>query len=88
MRMPIDGEWVDAADGRVEEIRDKATGELIETTPHSGTLDVTRAIEATQRSELTFGGTKMSGNAREGLLETLLDMAEQKTLLMSGVFSA
>jgi hypothetical protein len=69
MRMPIDGEWVDAADGRVDE-----------TTPHSGTPDVTRAIEATQRSDLTFGGTKMSGNAR--------DMTEKKTLLMSGVFSA
>jgi hypothetical protein len=77
MRMPIDGEWVDAADGRVDE-----------TTPHSGTPDVTRAIEATQRSDLTFGGTKMSGNAREGLHETLLDMTEKKTLLMSGVFSA
>ena len=35
-----------------------------------------------------FGGTKMSGNAREGLHETLLDMTEQKTLLMSGVFPA
>ena len=33
-------------------------------------------------------GTKMSGNAREGLHETLLDMTEQKTLLMSGVFPA
>jgi hypothetical protein len=37
---------------------------------------------------LPFGSTKMSGNAREGLHETLLDMTEQKTLLMSGVFSA
>jgi hypothetical protein len=51
MRMLIDGEWVDAADGRV-----------VATAPN------------------------MSGNAREGLLETLLDMTEQKTLLMNGVF--
>jgi lactaldehyde dehydrogenase len=35
---------------------------------------------------LPFGGTKLSGNAREGLHETLLDMTEQKTLLMSDVF--
>ena len=28
----------------------------------------------------------MSGNAREGLHDTLLDMTEQKTLLMSEVF--
>jgi hypothetical protein len=30
----------------------------------------------------------MSDNAREGLHETLLDIAEQKALLMSGAFSA
>ena len=36
---------------------------------------------------LPFGGAKMSGNTREGLHETLLDMTEQKTLLMSDVFA-
>jgi acyl-CoA reductase-like NAD-dependent aldehyde dehydrogenase len=36
---------------------------------------------------LPFGGTKLSGNGREGLHETLLDMTEQKTLLMNDVFS-
>ena len=36
---------------------------------------------------LPFGGTKLSGNAREGLHETLLDMTEQKTLLLNDVFS-
>ena len=30
----------------------------------------------------------MSGNAREGLHESLLDMTEQKAPLMSGAFSA
>jgi lactaldehyde dehydrogenase len=37
---------------------------------------------------LPFGGTRLSGNAREGLHETLLDMTEQKTLLLNDVFSA
>jgi acyl-CoA reductase-like NAD-dependent aldehyde dehydrogenase len=37
---------------------------------------------------LPFGGTKLSGNAREGLHETLLDMTEQRTLLMADVFPA
>ena len=31
--------------------------------------------------------TVCSGNGREGLHETLLDMTEQKTLLMNDVFS-
>jgi acyl-CoA reductase-like NAD-dependent aldehyde dehydrogenase len=37
---------------------------------------------------LPFGGTKLSGNAREGLHETLLDMTEQRTLLMTNAFDA
>ena len=37
---------------------------------------------------LPFGGTRLSGNAREGLHETLLDMTEQKILLLNDVFSA
>ena len=49
MRMLIDGEWVDAADGRVDQIRDKATGAVIEAAPHGGPLDVARAVEAAQR---------------------------------------
>jgi len=36
---------------------------------------------------LPFGGTKLSGNTREGIHDTLLDMTEQKTLLLSGIFS-
>jgi hypothetical protein len=34
-----------------------------------------------------YFGTRLSGNAREGLHETLLDTTEQKTL-MNGVFPA
>ena len=63
MRMLIDAEWVQA-DGRVDEIRDKATGELID------------------------GDTKLSGNARGGLHETLLDTTERKSPLMCRVFPA
>jgi acyl-CoA reductase-like NAD-dependent aldehyde dehydrogenase len=125
MQMLVDGEWIDATDGCVDEIRDRATGKLIETAPHGGALHVARAIEAAQRGwcamaarthdlkgvmqilqmldvgtvvtnhstairleNLPFGGTKMRGNAREGLDETLLDVTEQKTLLMSVAFPA
>ena len=35
-----------------------------------------------------FSGTKLSGNAREGLHETVLDMIEQKALLLNDVSSA
>lgn len=41
---------------------------------------------AIRLENLPFGGTKMSGNGREGLHETLLEMTEERTLLMSDVF--
>jgi acyl-CoA reductase-like NAD-dependent aldehyde dehydrogenase len=51
-----------------------------------GTIVVNHATNI-RVENLPFGGTKLSGNAREGLHETLLDMTEQKTLLMSDVFA-
>ncbi len=49
-----------------------------------GTVVVNHST-AIRLENLPFGGTKQSGNAREGLHETLLEMTEEKTLLMSGV---
>ena len=37
---------------------------------------------------LPLGATKLSGNARERLHDTLLDMTEQKTLLLNDVSCA
>ena len=51
-----------------------------------GTVVVNHST-AIRLENLPFGGTKLSGNAREGLHETLLDMTEQKTLLLNGAFS-
>jgi lactaldehyde dehydrogenase len=45
-------------------------------------------LRAIRVENLPFGGTKLSGNARGGSHETLLDMTEQKTLLLNDVFSA
>ena len=52
-----------------------------------GTVIVNHATNI-RMENLPFGGTKLSGNTREGLHETLLDMTEQKTLLMSDLFPA
>ena len=104
MQMLIDGKWVDAADGGVNDILDNATGGLIETAPHGSALDVTCANEAAQggrRAMAAMPSHERAADAlqadraalslllaREGLHETLLDKAEQKALLMSGMFSA
>lgn len=74
MRMLIDGEWVDAADGRVDEIRDKATGELIETAPHGGIPDVKRAIEAAQRGRRAMAA--MPSYERAALIQRAADTVQ------------
>jgi len=51
-------------------------------------MRATSPLLAIRVENLPFGGTKFSGNAREGLHETLLDMTEQKTLLLNEIFSA
>ncbi len=76
MRMLIDGEWVEAADGRAAVIQRAADAVQAD---HA-------ALGLLLARYVVSGGTKMSGNAREALHETLLDMKEQKALLMSGVF--
>jgi lactaldehyde dehydrogenase len=50
-----------------------------------GTVVVNHST-AIRVENLPFGGAKMSGNTREGIHETLLDMTEQKTLLLNNVF--
>jgi acyl-CoA reductase-like NAD-dependent aldehyde dehydrogenase len=51
-----------------------------------GTVVVNHST-AVRVENLPFGGSKLSGNAREGIHETLLDMTEQRTLLLSDIFS-
>jgi hypothetical protein len=45
-------------------------------------------LPAIRAKNLPLGGTKLGGNAREGLQEALLDMTGRKTLLLDDVFSA
>ncbi|HET7717203.1 MAG TPA: aldehyde dehydrogenase family protein, partial [Bauldia sp.] len=52
-----------------------------------GTVVVNHST-AVRVENLPFGGNKLSGNAREGLHDTLLDMTEQRTLLLDNVFPA
>jgi acyl-CoA reductase-like NAD-dependent aldehyde dehydrogenase len=52
-----------------------------------GTVVVNHST-AIRVENLPFGGNKLSGNAREGLHDTLIDMTEQRTLLLDDVFQA
>ena len=49
-RMWVAGEWCDAADGRVFEVVNPATEEVLDTAPRAGAADVDRAVAAAARA--------------------------------------
>ena len=66
MRMLIDGGWTDASDGAVIEIRNPATGAVIDTTPSATVADTDRAIAAANRSKRDMAS--MPGHRRAAIL--------------------
>ncbi|RMD94226.1 MAG: aldehyde dehydrogenase family protein, partial [Calditrichaeota bacterium] len=64
-KMFISGEWVDAASGEVDEIRNPATGELVDTIPRGTREDARRAIDA---AEAAFPGWAEVPFSRRGEL--------------------
>src|SRR5579884_4041767 len=51
MKMLIEGKHSDAADGRLYEVKNPATGAIIDTVPQAGPEDVHRAIEVALRGK-------------------------------------
>ncbi len=51
MKMLIAGEWVDAQSGHAFEVRNPATGEVLDTVPQAGPEDVRRSIEVALRGK-------------------------------------
>ena len=52
MKMLINGEWLDAKSGKVIEIRNPSTNELIDTVPQGDAADIELAVEAAKRGAL------------------------------------
>ena len=51
MQMLIDDQWVDASDGGVDDVLDKATGQALQQVPRATAADVARAVAAAQRGK-------------------------------------
>ncbi|WP_349256783.1 aldehyde dehydrogenase family protein [Methanocella sp.] len=51
MKMLIDGEWTDAASGETYEVRNPASGKLLDTAPLGGAEDVKRAVDAAREAQ-------------------------------------
>jgi betaine-aldehyde dehydrogenase len=66
MKMLIDGEWTNSADGATIEVINPATGEHLDTTPVATTDDVDRAVRSAVKAQKSWGET--SALARAGIM--------------------
>ncbi len=73
-RMLIDGQWVDAGDGRSFESYNPATGEAWATVPEATAEDVDRAIRAAERAFRQDDWARLTPTARGKYLRRLADL--------------
>jgi len=85
MRMLINGAPSDAADGRVYEVKNPATGAVIDTVPQAGPEDVHRAIEVALRGKEVMA--QLPAHRRSNILrragELILERSESLTQLLT-----
>ena len=82
----IDGESVDAAEGRTDPVLNPATGEEIGQAPSSGREDVERAVAAARRAFDSFSATTPA--QRQNLLLKLADVIEEHAEELAQIESA
>ncbi|MHC5350875.1 aldehyde dehydrogenase family protein [Metapseudomonas furukawaii] len=76
MRLLIDGQFVDACDGREFETYDPATNSLIARVAEAGVADIEAAVAAANRA-LVGPWAKMPPAAREAVIHRLADLLEK-----------
>jgi acyl-CoA reductase-like NAD-dependent aldehyde dehydrogenase len=76
-RLLIDGDWVEAADGRTLETIDPATGQPITTFAHGGAEDVDRAVAAARRAFESGEWTGISAYDRSKLIYAVADLVAE-----------
>ena len=69
----IDGDWVDAASGRVLDVINPATREVIARVPDSGAADVDRAVQAARRAFDRDGWPQTTARERGRILFRLAE---------------
>jgi len=81
----IDGQWVDADEGRTIEVRDPASGELLARVPDAGATETRRAIDAAQAA--LAGWRERTADDRGRLLrrwfELLMQHQDDLALIMT-----
>ena len=64
VQLLVDGEWTDAANGRMLPVRNPATGEQIGTVSHAGIADLDRALAAAERGLAVWRKVPPLGRAK------------------------
>lgn len=75
MQMLIDDRWVDASDGQYIEVRNPATGELIDTVPRATLADISQAVAAAQEGKRRI--SRLPAHERAAILFRIADALEQ-----------
>ena len=85
MKMIINGQQVDAASGRTYEVKNPATGAVIDTVPQAGPEDVQRAIEVAMRGKDVMAA--LPAHRRSEILrkagELVSQQSEELTVLLT-----
>lgn len=76
MKMLIDGQWVDASDGKTLEIRNPATGQRLGEVPLATKEDAQRAVEAAVRCKARMA--QVPAHRRSKMLIEVADRIEQQ----------
>src|SRR5699024_836168 len=84
-RLLIDGQWVDAADGRTFGTVDPATGNEITRVAHGGPEDVDRAVAAARRTFDDGAWATMTPREREQILWRIGDLLDARAELFGQI---
>ena len=77
LRQLIDGEWVEAAEGKTFADRNPFTGEIFAEVPASNHIDAQRAVEAAERAFPAWAAT--GARSRQGLFLNAANILERRT---------
>ena len=78
-KMLIDGDWVNASDGRVFDSSNPTTGEVWSRVPEATTEDVDRAVNAAHRAFHSGPWSEMLPTQRAACLRRLAELLEEKS---------
>ena len=84
-RLLIDGQWVDAEDGRTFGTFDPATGAEITQVAHGGPADVDKAVAAARRAFDDGGWSTMKPNQREQILWRIGDLLDERAEMIGQI---